>query len=364
MRGASAIGQARTIGAWPASLYGWPMTHSMAAPASAIIAFHLDEAAAGERLDKALAARPEAVAGGFSRARLQALIAAGHVRIDGRVAGDLRAKAKAGMAVEIEAPAPEPAEPAGQDIPLNIVFEDAHLLVLDKPAGLVVHPAAGHADGTLVNALIAHCGESLSGVGGVKRPGIVHRLDKDTTGLMVVAKSDLAHQGLSALFADHGRELSLTREYRALVWGAPERPQGTVVTDIGRHPRQRDRQAVLPQGRGKEAITHWRRLKTSGGEKPVAALMECALETGRTHQIRVHMAHLGHPVMGDPLYGAGFRTKAKLLAPDARAVLEALGRQALHAATLGFEHPVTGEELMFESPLPTDMAALAAALFV
>ena len=330
--------------------------------AARTLAFTLDESAAGERLDKALAARPEPAAAGFSRARLQALMAAGHVRVDGQVATDLRAKAKAGMAVEIEAPEAAPAEPVAQAIPLTIVFEDAHLLVIDKPAGLVVHPAAGHADGTLVNALIAHCGDSLSGIGGVKRPGIVHRLDKDTTGLMVVAKTDPAHQGLSALFADHGRELSLTREYRALVWGAPERPQGTIVTDIGRHPGQRDRQAALAAGRGKEAITHWRRIESFGDARPVAALVECALETGRTHQIRVHMAHQGHPVMGDPLYGAGFRTKAKLLAADARAALDALGRQALHAATLGFTHPVTGEEMMFESALPADMARLVGSL--
>lgn len=346
------------VGAGDVSLYPDAMTHA-AAP---IIAFALDESAAGARLDKALAARPEAAAAGLSRARLQSLLAAGHVRVDGVVAGDPRAKAKAGMKVEIAAPEPAPAEPVAQAIPLVVVHEDAHLLVIDKPTGLVVHPAAGHVDGTLVNALIAHCGDSLSGVGGVRRPGIVHRLDKDTTGLMVVAKTDLAHQGLSALFADHGRELSLTREYRALVWGAPERPQGAIVTDIGRHPRHRDRQAALAAGRGKEAITHWRRLDVYGADKPVAALVECALETGRTHQIRVHMAHMGHPVMGDPLYGTGFRTKAKLLSPQARAALDALGRQALHAATLGFAHPVTGRELTFESPLPEDMARLAAAL--
>jgi 23S rRNA pseudouridine1911/1915/1917 synthase len=335
------------------------MTEDLAPPP---LTFTLDDGAAGERLDKALAARPETAAAGLSRARLQALMGEGHVRVDGAVATDLRAKARAGMIVEIAAPAPAPAEPVAQAIALAIVFEDAHLLVLDKPPGLVVHPAAGHADGTLVNALIAHCGDSLSGIGGVKRPGIVHRLDKDTSGLMVVAKTDRAHQGLSALFADHGRELSLTREYRALVWGAPDKPQGVVATDIGRHPRQRDRQAVLPEGRGKEAITHWRRLEVFGGAKPVASLVECALETGRTHQIRVHMAHLGHPLLGDPLYGAGFRTKAELLPEKARAALDALGRQALHAATLGFAHPVTGEELLFESAPPADMAALIAAL--
>jgi 23S rRNA pseudouridine1911/1915/1917 synthase len=326
------------------------------------IVFTLDEAAAGERLDKVLAARPEAQAAALSRARLQALIGEGHVRVDGAPLSDGKIKARAGQRIEIALPEPAPAEPQPQDIPLSIMFEDAHLLVLDKPAGLVVHPAAGHADGTLVNALIAHCGDTLSGIGGVKRPGVVHRLDKDTTGLMVVAKTDAAHQGLSALFADHGRELHLVREYRALVWGAPERPQGSIVTDIGRHPRLRDRQAVLPEGRGKEAITHWRSLERFGGARAIASLVECALETGRTHQIRVHMAHLGHPLLGDPVYGSGYRTKAKLLGEEARAALDALGRQALHAATLGFEHPVTGEELSFESPVPADMARLAAAL--
>lgn len=327
-----------------------------------MIAFTLDETAAGERLDKALAARPETQEAALSRARLQALIEAGHVRVDGAPLADGKTKARAGQRVEIDPPAPEPAAPQAQAIPLVVAFEDEHLLVIDKPAGLVVHPAAGHADGTLVNALIAHCGDSLSGIGGVRRPGVVHRLDKDTTGLMVVAKSDAAHQGLSALFADHGRELHLVREYRALVWGAPDRPQGAIETEIGRHPRHRDRQAVLPAGRGKEAVTHWRRLARYGGDRPTAALVECALETGRTHQIRVHMAHLGHPLMGDPLYATGFRTKAALLGAEARAALEALGRQALHAATLGFEHPITGEELSFESPIPSDMARLAAAL--
>jgi 23S rRNA pseudouridine1911/1915/1917 synthase len=336
----------------------------MTTPPQTRLAFALDESAEGARLDKALAARPETAAAGFSRARLQALMADGRVTVDGAPALDLRAKARAGMTVVVEAPPPAAAEPEPQAMALAIVFEDAHLLVLDKPAGLVVHPAAGHADGTLVNALIAHCGDSLSGVGGVKRPGIVHRLDKDTSGLMVIAKTDRAHQGLSALFADHGRRLHLVRDYRALVWGAPDTPHGVVETDIGRHPRHRDRQAVLAQGRGRQAVTHWRRLACYGGAPVVASQIACALETGRTHQIRVHMAHLGHPLLGDAVYGPGYRTKASRLPPLARAALDALGRQALHAATLGFEHPVTGETLEFESPLPQDMAKLVAALDV
>ena len=237
-------------------------------------------------------------------------------------------------------PEPEPAAPQGEDIPLNIVFEDAHLLVVDKPAGLVVHPAPGHESGTLVNALIAHCGESLSGIGGVKKPGIVHRIDKDTSGLIVIAKTDAAHAGLSKLFEDHGRNLNLTRDYLAFVWGAPERAQGTVDAPIGRHATQRERMAVVSAARGREAITHWERLEDFGA----ASLLACRLETGRTHQIRVHMAHIGHPLIGDLTYGAGFKTKVARLSPEARAAVEALGRQALHAATLGFTHPVTGED--------------------
>ena len=242
-------------------------------------------------------------------------------------------------------PEPEPAEPQGEDIPLNIVFEDAHLLVVDKPAGLVVHPAPGHESGTLVNALIAHCGDSLSGIGGVKKPGIVHRIDKDTSGLVVIAKTDAAHAGLSKLFEDHGRNLNLTRDYLAFVWGAPERAQGTVDAPIGRHATQRERMAVVSAARGREAITHWERLEDFGA----ASLLACRLETGRTHQIRVHMAHIGHPLIGDLTYGAGFKTKVARLSPEARAAVEGLGRQALHAATLGFTHPVTGEDLLFES---------------
>ena len=248
-------------------------------------------------------------------------------------------------------PPAEDAAIAGEDLPLTIVFEDEHLLIVDKPAGLVVHPAPGHAAGTLVNALIRHCGDSLSGVGGVKRPGIVHRLDKDTSGLLVVAKNDAAHQGLAALFADHGRSGSLRREYRALVWGAPERAAGTVAAAIGRHPFSREKMAVVADKRGRAAVTHWRVEERLGP----ASLVACRLETGRTHQIRVHLAHIGHPLLGDSVYGAGFKTKASRLSEAARAALDALGRQALHAAILAFDHPITGEPLAFESPLPEDL---------
>ncbi len=321
--------------------------------------------APGERLDRALAACAEADGLALSRSRAKALIEAGHVRVDGAVVVDPAAKIAAGARIELDAPPPAPATPVAQDIALDIVHEDDDLVVLDKPAGLVVHPAAGHAEGTLVNALIAHCGASLSGIGGVARPGIVHRLDKDTSGLMVVAKTDRAHRGLAAQFADHGREGPLEREYRALVWGAPARPAGTVDAPIGRHPRQREKMAVVAASRAgaREAVTHWRALERFGDPgDPVASLLACRLETGRTHQIRVHMAHAGHPLLGDATYASGFRTKAARLGPDAQAALAALGRQALHAGVLGFAHPASGEALRFERPPPADFATLAAAL--
>ena len=260
--------------------------------------------------------------------------------------------------IAIVIPAPVAAEPVGQDLPLVIVHEDAHLLVIDKPAGLVVHPAAGHEDGTLVNALIAHCGDSLSGIGGVRRPGIVHRLDKDTSGLLVVAKTDAAHQGLAALFADHGRTGSLERRYTAFVWGTPATASGVVDKPLGRHPHQREKMSVVADGQGRHAVTRW----TLAAQLGAASRVVCRLETGRTHQIRVHMTAIGHPVIGDPVYGAGFRTKIAALDAGAARIVASLGRQALHAAVLGFAHPVTGEVLRFESPLPPDLRALDAAL--
>ena len=291
----------------------------------------------------------------LSRTRLQALIADGCVTLDERVTCEPNTKVAAGYRVTLTVPTPRPAEPEGQSIPLTIVFEDDHLLVLDKPAGLVVHPAAGHDDGTLVNALIAHCGNSLSGIGGVRRPGIVHRLDKDTSGLMVVAKTDAAHVGLSDIFADHGRSGSLVRDYLAFVWGAPDRSDGTVDAALARDPHNRLKVAIVAAGKGRHAATHWSVLHRFGR---AAALVRCQLETGRTHQIRVHMASLGHPIIGDPVYGGGFRTKAARLGPAAGAAASDLRRQALHAATLGFQHPVTAQTLLFQSELPPDLGRL------
>jgi len=289
------------------------------------------------------------------------LILAGQVTIAARTIRDPAATVKSGDTITVTLPPPEPALPKGERIPLNIVYEDDAIIVIDKPRGLVVHPAAGHASGTLVNALIAHCGASLSGIGGIKRPGIVHRLDKDTTGLMVVAKTDSAHRALSKQFAEKS-EGPLKRGYLALVWGAPDRPKGTIDAPIGRHPHARDKQAVRPTGR--PAVTHWQVLERFLGRdrKPIASLVACTLETGRTHQIRVHLAHIGHPILGDATYGTGFRTKAARLGPQPRAALEALGRQALHAYLLAIEHPETGDLLEFQSELPGDLRRLRHAL--
>ncbi|HEY8125076.1 MAG TPA: RluA family pseudouridine synthase [Methylocystis sp.] len=313
---------------------------------------------AGARVDRFLAEQAEIVAAHLSRSRIKGLIEDGRATIGGQTARDPAKKLGPGDQVTLDVPPAAPAEPQGEDIALNVVYEDSHLLVIDKPAGLVVHPASAHESGTLVNALIAHCGESLSGVGGVKKPGIVHRIDKNTSGLLVVAKTDAAHHGLSRLFADHGRTLHLTREYLAFVWGVPDRAHGTVDAPLGRHATQREKMAVVPEARGREAITHWEKIEDYG----VAALLRCQLETGRTHQIRVHMAHIGHPLIADKTYGAGFKTKVAKLTPAAREVVERLDRQALHAATLGFQHPVTREKMLFESELPEDLAELRAAL--
>ena len=323
------------------------------------LAFSAGAETAGRRLDVALTEAARDAGLDLSRTRIKALLEAGALTLDGTVAADANRKLKGGEALVLIVPQAEEAEPQGEAIPLVIAYEDDHLVVVDKPAGLVVHPAPGHATGTLVNALIAHCGDSLSGIGGIRRPGIVHRLDKDTSGLLVVAKTDRAHRGLAALFADHGRTLPLTRTYVAFVWGRPERVFGTVETPIGRHGADRLRMAVVPEARGRTAITHWRREAELGTQ---ATRVACNLETGRTHQIRVHMAHIGHPVLGDPLYGKGFATKAAKLGPGARAAVEALDRQALHAAVLGFEHPMTGELMEFESQLPPDLVALEASL--
>jgi 23S rRNA pseudouridine1911/1915/1917 synthase len=322
-------------------------------------AFAVEAEAAGRRLDALLAARPEAQEAALSRTRLKALIEAGAVAIDGAPVLDAGQKVRAGQQIEVVVPAAEEPVPQGEAIPLAIVHEDAYLIVVDKPAGLVVHPAPGHPGGTLVNALIGHCGDSLSGIGGVKRPGIVHRLDKDTSGLIVAAKTDAAHKGLAKLFADHSRA-ALTREYLAFVWGVPDRSAGTIDLPLGRHKIEREKMAVVREGQGREAVTHWEIVETYNGNdgKPVASLLRCALETGRTHQIRVHLAHGGHPLLGDAIYGRGFKTKASRLGPQAQAALAGLGRQALHAATLGFLHPVSAEEFLFESALPEALERL------
>ena len=313
---------------------------------------------AGDRLDRFLAEQAELINAHISRSRIKTLIASGYASVSERMIEEPAYRLSMDQIVTLFVPPPAPAEPQAEQIALNIIYEDAHLIVINKPAGLVVHPASGHESGTLVNALIAHCGESLSGVGGVKKPGIVHRIDKDTTGLMVVAKTDAAHHGLTRLFADHGRNLSLTRAYLALVWGSPDRSRGVIETSLGRHATHREKMAVVSTGRGRAAITHWEKIADYG----LAALISCRLETGRTHQIRVHMAHIGYPLIGDPTYGAGFKTKITRLTAAAQASVEKLSRQALHAATLGFEHPITGEEMLFESDLPQDLDELKRAL--
>ena len=312
----------------------------------------------GDRLDRVLARHIASL----SRSRLKALVLAGNVTVAGMPVRDPEHRVSAGDNISVEIPPPEPAKPAGEAIALDILYEDDAMIVINKPRGLVVHPAAGHASGTLVNALIAHCGDSLSGIGGERRPGIVHRLDKDTTGVMVAAKTDRAHRALAAQFADHGRNGPLTRGYLAFVWGAPRDPKGTIDKPIDRHPSSREKMAIRASGR--EAITHWRVLEKylDAGGNPIASLVECHLETGRTHQIRVHLASIGHPLIGDDVYGPGFRTKTALLAPAAKLAVDTLGRQALHAYLLGVEHPENKEFLEFHAPLPSDLGKLRQAL--
>jgi len=310
------------------------------------------------RLDRVLAARcPE-----LSRSRLKALILAGQVTVGAVAVCDPAYHVDRGETIIIDVPEAADAEPKGENIALRIVYEDDDIIVIDKPPGLVVHPAAGHASGTLVNALIAHCGASLSGIGGVRRPGIVHRLDKDTSGLMVAAKNDLAHQRLTAQFADHGRTGPMQRGYLAFAWGVPGRRHGTIEAPIDRHPHAREKMAVREGGR--EAVTHYEVRETFNGRdgKPIASLLACRLETGRTHQIRVHLAHIGHPLLGDSVYGPHFKTKASQLGPESRAALAALARQALHAYLLVLEHPRTGQLLRWEAPMPEDLLLLERAL--
>jgi 23S rRNA pseudouridine1911/1915/1917 synthase len=317
------------------------------------------ETDSGLRLDRFLAtALPD-----LSRSRVRDLIKAGQVRNSAGTIKEPDYRVKPAEMFDIAMPDAEPAEPEGENIPLTVLHEDDALIVIDKPAGLVVHPAAGNWTGTLVNALIAHCGDSLSGIGGVKRPGIVHRLDKDTTGVMVVAKTDAAHKGLADQFADHGRTGGLDRRYQALVWGAPNPAKGVITGNIGRHATNRLKMDVLSRG-GKHAVTTYNTEQTFGGNnaKLNASLLECRLETGRTHQIRVHLAHVGHPVIGDPLYGAGWHSKTRALPESSRFAIVSLKRQALHAAVLGFHHPITGKYVQFRSELPGDMRGAMEAL--
>jgi 23S rRNA pseudouridine1911/1915/1917 synthase len=306
----------------------------------------LQPAHAGWRLDRALA---DAVPT-LSRERLKTLIRSGAVEAEGKAVRDPAIKVHGKENLRVAVPEPAPAHNEPRDIPLEIVFEDEHLLVVDKPAGLVVHPAAGNLDGTLVNALLHHCGGSLSGIGGVARPGIVHRIDKDTSGLLVVAKTDVAHEGLAKQFAAH----SIDRRYLAIVSGVPRVGEGKVDAPLARSAANRKKIAIVEGSRGKRAVTHWKRLKVLKD----AALVECRLETGRTHQVRVHMASIGHPLVGDPIYGRSGKTHGKLL--------KELGfhRQALHAAELGFSHPVTKRRLSFSSRMPPDMQELMRALGV
>jgi 23S rRNA pseudouridine1911/1915/1917 synthase len=320
------------------------------------LAFAVTYAQDGDRLDKTLAAAQSTL----SRARLQELVKAGHCTVTRRQADttikDPSWRVKQDDIVALTLPPPIDTSVKAQNIPLAVLYEDGDLLVVNKPAGMVVHPAPGSPDGTLVNALLAHCGDSLSGIGGEKRPGIVHRLDKDTSGIMVVAKNDAAHQGLSAQFAAHGRDGRMARVYNALVWGEPLPAAGTVDAALARAANNRKKIAVSKSKEARHAVTHYRRLESYAANQ--VSLIECKLETGRTHQIRVHMAHIGHPVLGDKLYGTGMKSRAVHLTDAQKTALEALDRQALHAAALGFEHPLTGEAHYYEAPFPADLQSL------
>mgnify|MGYP000320042977 CR=1 FL=1 len=314
----------------------------------------VEDGDAGARLDRFLSSQlPE-----FSRSRIQALLAQGAVTLAEKTVEDASLKVKAGQQFRLVVPEAVPTHMVAQHIALDIIYEDNDLLVINKQAGLTVHPGAGNPDNTLVNALLAHCGASLSGIGGVTRPGIVHRIDKDTSGLLVVAKNDAAHHALSAQLADR----TLSRTYHALCWGKPALAKGTITGNIGRSPANRQKMAMVKTG-GKPAMTHYKMLEEFG----FAALIECKLETGRTHQIRVHMSHIGHPLIGDPVYGQATSTRLKSgaykkLDEKTREALLSFERQALHAIRMGFIHPKSGKPVEFEAPLPEDMRELVAAL--
>ena len=314
--------------------------------------------AKGKRLDAWLASDADGLDEKLSRSRVQRLIEQGHVALNGRAVDSARTKLAGGEIVTVRVPPPLPASPRPEAITLDILHEDDDLIIIVKPVGMVVHPGAGVSDGTLVNALLHHCGSSLSGIGGVARPGIVHRLDRDTSGVMVVAKNDAAHASLSAQFADHGRTGALERSYQAIVWGVPVPPAGRIDAPLRRDPRDRTRRAVGEGADARHAVTHFRTLEAHSE----TSLVECRLETGRTHQIRVHMAHRGHPLLGDATYGTAFRSKSARLGEEAQRALAGLEGQALHAASLAFEHPRSRQVLRFEAPLPERMEALLEAL--
>ncbi len=304
----------------------------------------------GQRIDRALS---EAIPD-LSRSRIKMLILAGEVTSNGATIIDPSKSVKQGDLITVKVPPPVPAYPEAQSIPLDIVFEDEHLIVINKQAGLVVHPGAGNPDGTLVNALLAHCGESLAGIGGVARPGIVHRIDKDTSGLLVVAKTEKTHNALSSQFKDH----SADRQYEALVWGKVPRKKGTITGPIGRASHQRTKMAVVKTG-GRDAITHYEVTHYFGPKsKPVFSQVNCTLETGRTHQVRVHMAHIGHPLVGDPLYGKGRLLPTNALSETAKQAFGRFSRQALHAKRLAFVHPVTNEQMCYSVEKPQDFTDL------
>ncbi|WP_367717337.1 RluA family pseudouridine synthase [Nitratireductor sp. GISD-1A_MAKvit] len=326
--------------------------------------FCVDGDGAGQRLDRWLS---EVIGASLSRSRIQSLIRSGSVMGEGRAIVEPRHRIAEGETYTLTVPQAEPAEPEPEAIPLDILYEDEALVVVNKPAGLVVHPAPGNWSGTLVNALLHHCGSSLSGIGGVKRPGIVHRLDRDTSGVMVVAKTDNAHRLLSEAFADHGRSGDLQRAYVAVVWGSPDRMSGTIDAPLGRHAQSRTLRAVVPAGRSdaRHAVTRYqvrRRYGADGAGNAFAAQVECRLETGRTHQIRVHMAHIGHPLIGDQDYARAFRTKVNRLPEEIRPIVAAFPRQALHARLLAFRHPESGELMEFVADPPSDMSELTRAL--
>ncbi len=312
-----------------------------------VLTHTVSEDEAGDRLDRLIAlAFPT-----LSRTRAKTLIEDGAVNAGGETITDPSYRVKPGIPIQATIPEPRSTHIKPERIPLDIRFEDDDVVVLDKPAGLVVHPAPGHHDGTLVNALLAHCGNSLSGIGGVRRPGIVHRIDKDTSGLLVVAKNDAAHTALAAQFEKH----TVDRVYSAVVWGVPSSSNGIFEGNIGRNPRNRKKMAVVPDPRGKSALTRYRVVRQFGLH---AAFIECELATGRTHQIRVHCTHFGHPLIGDPIYGRASTARRDRLTPEAAKFVKNFGRQALHASVIGFEHPASGERIRIESDLPNDINLL------